>query len=199
MPLSLRRAARLLALMLVLAGVPGARASNSKTAQTQRPAGTQTPIQHLVVIFQENVSFDHYFGTYPVAANPPGEPAFSAVPNMPAVNGLGPALISLNPNVDPPFRIDRSQALTCDQGHGYTAEQKAYDSGLLDKFVQFTEGKASDSAQFCPNDSAGRGDAVMGYYDHRRAAIRPALRHRPASEPRVSTARSSQVKGEGDS
>ncbi|MGN6628618.1 MAG: alkaline phosphatase family protein, partial [Candidatus Nitrosocosmicus sp.] len=30
---------------------------------------TKTPIKHLVVIFQENVSFDHYFGTYPYAAN----------------------------------------------------------------------------------------------------------------------------------
>ena len=28
---------------------------------------TATPIKHLVVIFQENVSFDHYFGTYPNA------------------------------------------------------------------------------------------------------------------------------------
>ena len=26
---------------------------------------TSTPIKHLVVIFQENISFDHYFGTYP--------------------------------------------------------------------------------------------------------------------------------------
>ncbi len=34
---------------------------------------TTTPIQHLVVIFQENVSYDHYFATYPVAANPAGE------------------------------------------------------------------------------------------------------------------------------
>ena len=31
---------------------------------------TATPIKHLVVIFQENVSFDHYFGTYPNATNP---------------------------------------------------------------------------------------------------------------------------------
>ena len=35
-----------------------------------------TPIQHLVVIFQENVSFDHYFGTYPNADQSPGEPKF---------------------------------------------------------------------------------------------------------------------------
>ena len=36
---------------------------------------TTTPIKHLVIIFQENETFDHYFGTYPNAANPPGEPA----------------------------------------------------------------------------------------------------------------------------
>jgi phospholipase C len=34
-----------------------------------KPATTTTPIQHVVVIFQENVSFDHYFATYPFAAN----------------------------------------------------------------------------------------------------------------------------------
>jgi phospholipase C len=41
---------------------------------------TTTPIKHLVVIFDENVSFDHYFGTYPDALNPPGEPPFHALP-----------------------------------------------------------------------------------------------------------------------
>ena len=43
-------------------------------------APTTTPIKHVVVIFDENVSFDHYFGTYPTALNPPGEPAFHAAP-----------------------------------------------------------------------------------------------------------------------
>ena len=38
-----------------------------------------SPIRHVVVIFEENVSFDHYFGTYPNAANPPGEPLSLAV------------------------------------------------------------------------------------------------------------------------
>jgi phospholipase C len=33
--------------------------------------GTATPIKHLVIIFQENISFDHYFGTYPNALNLP--------------------------------------------------------------------------------------------------------------------------------
>ena len=44
---------------------------------------TATPIKHLVVIFQENVSFDHYFATYPKAANPDGEPAFTAAADTP--------------------------------------------------------------------------------------------------------------------
>ena len=51
------------------------------------PGGTKTPIKHLVVIFQENVSFDHYFGTYPKAANTSGQP-FVAARRTPSVDGL---------------------------------------------------------------------------------------------------------------
>ena len=49
---------------------------------------TATPIKHLVVIFQENVSFDHYFGTYPNALNLSGETLFTALPRTPKVNNL---------------------------------------------------------------------------------------------------------------
>ena len=130
-------------------------ASAATVAITLLPAGsafaqqggtsTATPIQHLVVIFQENVSFDHYFGTYPNAANPPGEPAFHARPNTPVVNGLSPALLTNNPNLNPandggatnPFRLDRSQAVTRDQGHGYKAEQQAFDGGVMDLFPKY--------------------------------------------------------------
>ena len=45
----------------------GARAHDGRATVAGRD-GTQTPIKHVVVIFQENVSFDHYFGTYPDAA-----------------------------------------------------------------------------------------------------------------------------------
>src|ERR1700716_942093 len=86
---------------------------------------TATPIKHLVVIFQENVSFDHYFATYPDATNPKGEPAFHAREGAPNVNGLNGALLTNNPNLGNPQRLDRSQALTCDQDHGYTNEQRA--------------------------------------------------------------------------
>jgi phospholipase C len=46
-------------------------------------AQTATPIEHIVVIFQENVSFDHYFATYPTALNPSGGPAFHAAGSTP--------------------------------------------------------------------------------------------------------------------
>src|ERR1700748_3608629 len=65
-----------------------------------------TPIQHVVVIFDENESFDHYFGTYPNAANPAGEPHFDAAPGTPGVNGLNPTLLTNNPNTANPKRLD---------------------------------------------------------------------------------------------
>ena len=107
---------------------------------------TATPIKHLVVIFNENVSFDHYFGTYPVATNPAGEPQFTAKPGTPTVNGYSPALLSNNPNLNPmngtgatnPFRLDITQAVTADQNHSYTAEQQAFDMGALDLFPYYT-------------------------------------------------------------
>ena len=55
---------------------------------------TTTPIKHLIVIFQENISFDHYFGTYPYAKNSPGEPSFLALPDTPSINGLTKALLN---------------------------------------------------------------------------------------------------------
>src|SRR6201991_2039862 len=103
-------------------------------------APTTTPIKHVVVIFPENESFDHYFGTYPNATNPPGEPRFTAKEGTPSVNGLDPTLLTNNPNSSAPQRLDRSEAVTCSQNHAYSAEQQAFDNGLMDKFPEFTAG-----------------------------------------------------------
>jgi phospholipase C len=118
-----------------------------------------TPIKHLVVIFGENVSFDHYFGTYPNAANSHGEPAFHAAAGTPGVNGLNDALLNHNPNSAQPQRLARSEALTCDQDHGYGAEQKAFDHGLMDKFVQYTD------VETCSAPNVSKTGLVMDYYD----------------------------------
>ncbi len=121
-----------------------------------------TPIKHVVVIFQENVSFDHYFGTYPLASNKTFvEPIFNAAPNTPSVNGLlGGGLLTNNPNSAQPFRLSRAQAITCDQDHNYADQQKAVNSGLMNKFV---EGVGSSSAS-CDINGYGK-TIVMSYYD----------------------------------
>src|ERR1700739_2578894 len=91
---------------------------------------TATPIQHLVVIFQENVSFDHYFATYPNAMTLPGETKFKAKANTPSVTGIGQGLKERNQNSIQPFRLDPTQNYTCSQNHDYLPEQQAFDSGL---------------------------------------------------------------------
>jgi phospholipase C len=123
-------------------------------------APTTTPIKHVVVIFQENVSFDHYFATYPNALNPAGEPRFVARRGTPSVNGLSAGLLTANPNQVNPFRFSRSQAATCDQDHDYGDEQSAFDHGAMDKFVETVgNGPGTDGKLLC-----NRSD-VMGFFD----------------------------------
>lgn len=136
------------------------------------PAATATPIKHLVVIFQENVSFDHYFATYPRAANPPGEPAFHAASDTPPINGLRGATLTSNPNrLNPhngvgavnPFRLDRSQAATADQDHEYGPEQNAFHAGLMDQFpMSVGKGDPVTVSAASPLTTTG---LVMGFYD----------------------------------
>jgi hypothetical protein len=62
------------------------------------PVQPKKAIRHVVVIFQENVSFDHYFATYPNALNPGQEPAFTALPATPRIESLSGGLLMQNPN-----------------------------------------------------------------------------------------------------
>jgi phospholipase C len=140
--------------------------TNPVVAEAQ--SGTTTPIKHLVVIFQENVSFDHYFGSYPNALNPRNEPAFRPASGTPAVNGFTDALLNRNPNflngvngaaAANPFRLDRSEASTADQDHDYTPEQQAFNAGLMDSFPKYTGTPGP------PPNGQTTGGLVMGYYD----------------------------------
>ncbi len=161
--------------VIITAGALAASATADKN-------GTATPIKHLVVIFQENVSLDHYFGTYPNAANTDGQP-FLAPAGTPAVDGLKPAtdtsippslrhstdLTANNPNSSLPARLDSSALglpgspggqLTCDQDHNYSDEQQAFDGGLMNEFVQSVGGTSNP-----PPGVACHAAAVMDYYD----------------------------------
>src|SRR3984957_10544022 len=133
-------AAMLLATNLALVTPSGLFADNGKLQNGNDKGGfrTTTPIKHLFVIFQENVSFDHYFATYPTATNPKGEPKFFGANNTPSVNNLVSAnLLTNNPNFTntangagaaDPFRLDRSQAASADQNHSYTPEEQSEDN-----------------------------------------------------------------------
>src|SRR5580698_6046370 len=143
-------------------------------AQSPTPA---TPIQHVIVIFGENESFDHYFGTYPKATNPPGQPRFAALPGTPSANNYetNPTLLTNNPNLNNsangtgaanPFRFNRSQALTTSQSHSYTPEQNSFDLGAMDLFPSKTgsAGSASSMSVLVPAVVTTKG-IVMGYFD----------------------------------
>ncbi len=157
-------------------GVAGA-TSVAAAVGGSHQSSTATPIKHLVIIFQENVSFDHYFGTYPKAANTSGQ-RFRASSDTPKVNNLADTpgaggtgnLLTNNPNKDSggnqvnPRRLDPANiadVLTCDQDHGYSDEQKAFDGGKMDNFVT-TVGTASGTSavgQPC------KASDVMNFYD----------------------------------
>src|SRR5579885_3811986 len=155
---------RLRGLLVRLSGALAATALCASTA-----GATATPIQHIVVIFQENVSFDHYFGTYPNAANPAGEPVFTPARDTPTVNGLDEALLNNNPNklnaangsdgVNP-FRLDRSEAATSDQDHAYLAEQLSFHFGLMDLFPSEVGTAGPPPGGSGPTGTKG---LVMGY------------------------------------
>ena len=127
-------------------------------------SSTKTPIKHVVVIFQENVSFDHYFGTYPYAKeNNDGTKYFrGAKVDTPRVNTLESAgLLTNNPNGVNPFRIDRSVPNTCDQDHVYGDEQFAFHGGLMDRFA----GALPNGRPFSCNDPKLGSNSTLGYYD----------------------------------
>jgi len=159
-------------------GIALAFTSSAVTSADANPTAsskTTTPIKHVVVIYQENVSFDHYFGTYPKAANTSGQPFHGGttdVNTLATTKGAGGkgTLLTNNPNLDAsgkqvsPRRLDPTNindVLTCDQDHNYNAEQKAFDGGKMDQFVTNvgTAKGANGPGQTC------KASDVMNYYD----------------------------------
>lgn len=111
---------------------------------------TKSPIKHVVVIFQENRSFDNYFGTYPTA------PGFHSLPNTPAVNGIPAGSYNLdeNGNKVAPYHFTNNDQ-TLDVNHGFDDMVKAYDNGKMDQFYAMSE-----------KHTKGSGVIAMGYYDY---------------------------------
>jgi phospholipase C len=137
----------------------------------------QAAIKHVVVIFGENISFDHYFGTYPNATNSDGTTFIAAVgtPTNIANYTTTPSLLTDNPNLNTangtsagnPFRLSPKQAGTGDQNHNYGPEQLAFDGGKMDLFPM-SVGVADASTLVTSTTApgvAGTAALNLGYYD----------------------------------
>jgi phospholipase C len=157
---SLAKQAVSLALCCLLSGMPLGANGNHQTETT-------TPIKHIVVIFQENRSFDQYFATYPSAANLPGETPFHARRDTPAVNGLATAgLLTANPNSAQPQRLSPAEVIVCSDSHDYTDEQKAFDNGLMDLFPERTASSGCALGQVVDYFDGNTVTALWNYAQH---------------------------------
>jgi phospholipase C len=112
-------------------------------------------IQHVVVIMQENRSFDHYFGTFPGADGIPMD-----------ANGV-PTVCNPDPNAD--AGCVKPYHLTTDKNaggpHGSKAFKTCVNGGTMDGFIKNAEGGKTGCAN--PNDPActnGTLVDVMGYH-----------------------------------
>jgi phospholipase C len=155
-----------LAALVVAGGVVASALSDARTGAVE-PAVAPKPwippgihkIKHVIMIVQENRSFDHYFGTYP-GAN--GIPRRNGVPTVcapdPATNKcVKPYHDSLDRNAGGP--------------HGERDARLDIDGGQMDGFVQQARAGSRSGCRIDPNNPAcsltpGKPD-VMGYHDAR--------------------------------
>jgi phospholipase C len=129
-----RRGVTLGATALLALLVPGAPAAHAA-------APTATPIKHLVVLLQENHTFDNYFGSYPGADGRPRDVCMPVDPSRPGKGCVRP--FHIGSNAIEPFDPDHSQGTF----------RLQYDRGKLDGFVHALDVRNQDGA------------LAMGYYD----------------------------------
>jgi len=113
-------------------------------------------IEHVVILMQENRSFDHYFGTLSGVRGFSDPDALRGVFGQSGYQpGRGPSLAGyLEPfrlSSDPPLRDGQT---TNDISHTWAAQHDSWNGGAMDKFV----------ATHVAVDGAAHGPVTMGYY-----------------------------------
>ncbi len=114
------------------------------------PNPHNSPLQHIVVLMQENRSADNYLGQL----NASGQTGYSAEPTTGNPNPLdptGPAIV--------PFH-KTTYCETSDLNHSWNGTHQEWDNGAMDGF---TAANSSTSASADPADPTG--SRTMGYYD----------------------------------
>jgi phospholipase C len=115
------------------------------SAGAESDNGTHSPIKHTIILYQENISFDHYFGTYGHGSN--GIPAGSTLTHTDGIQTWGPYA--------PTQLSGTTQSRTCDVDHNYSNMIRMVDHGVMDQFLQFGNDKtvtnpSSSSSTTCP-------------------------------------------------
>ena len=131
------RISRTVAVLFVVL-VPFALATPAFAAEGSPSA--KTPIEHFVFLFQENHSFDNYFGT---------RPGVDGIPDgvcMPRAPGVTDGCVK-------PYWL--GDAGITDLDHTTRAHDAQYNNGRMDGFVWASESQGRDGSQ------------AMGYYDDR--------------------------------
>ena len=136
----------------------------SALAAPARCAGL-SDIEHVVILIQENRSFDHYFGRYrgvrgfadrtaPLLAN--GLPVFYQPDEGNTSNPPKGYLLPFHLDSSNPLTASGSGACTEDVSHSWGNQHLYWDGGLMDRF-----------AEVHLRADAPYGAAAMGYYDRR--------------------------------
>jgi phospholipase C len=121
---------------LILIGLEVHPALSQVVGNPQQPA---TPIQHFVMVMQENHSFDNYFGTYPGADGLPVGVKMPVDPNNP------------NAGTVEPWHIGKSSIT--DISHSLSTYKDQYNNGKMNGFVSALNQRNQD------------GRLAMGYYN----------------------------------
>jgi len=114
-----------------------------ETIGAEVPHGSQIPIDHVVVLMQENRSFDHYFGQLHAFGQEGAEAEPADVSNP---NPLGGPPIT-------PFHQQR-YCEVADLDHSWTGTHRAWDGGKMDNFT---------TVNVDPGDPSG--SRALGYYN----------------------------------
>jgi phospholipase C len=152
----MRRIALGVGVVIVVAACGGSSAAPSPTPTGVAQASGIHKIQHVIVIMQENRSFDHYFGTYPGADGIPrqGDHFLVCVPDL--VNGS-----CVNPYHDPTDKNGGGP-------HGSSSATADINGGKMDGFIgQAEKGKKGCLQSVDPNCTNSAKTDVMGFKDAR--------------------------------
>jgi phospholipase C len=145
----LRLGAATVAAELASLGLDGCGGSSIPSPSVPTACSKLTDIEHVVILIQENRSFDHYFGSYRAVRGFSDQSTAFQQPN-PANTTISPVGALL------PFHLDTSKAnaaCTHDITHDWVPQHQSWNNGAMDGFV-------SSRLPINSNDAV----LSMGYY-----------------------------------